>query len=84
MYLSCSGEEGREAHARGPIKIEESKTNQFNNPPHRRDDVGSGGDAREAEEANELLVAVGKQDEARVRRLIGIGHDPDDPVAVEM
>ena len=28
-------------------------------------------------EANELLVAVGKEDEARVRRLLGIGHDPD-------
>ena len=35
-------------------------------------------------EANELLVAVGKQDQARVRRLIGIGHDPDDPDAVEI
>ena len=32
---------------------------------------------QDRKEANELLVAVGKQDEARVRRLLGIGHDPD-------
>ena len=32
---------------------------------------------QDQKEANELLVAVGKQDEARVRRLLGIGHDPD-------
>ena len=28
-------------------------------------------------EANELLVAVGKQDEVRVRRLLGVGHSPN-------
>ena len=33
---------------------------------------------QDRKEANELLVAVGKQDEARVRRLLGIGHDPDE------
>ena len=32
---------------------------------------------QDQKEANELLVAVGKEDEARVRRLLGIGHDPD-------
>ena len=32
---------------------------------------------QDRKEANELLVAVGKQDEARVRRLLGIGHNPD-------
>ena len=32
---------------------------------------------KDRKEANELLVAVGKQDEARVRRLLGIGHNPD-------
>ena len=32
---------------------------------------------QDRKEANELLVAVGKEDEARVRRLLGIGHDPD-------
>ena len=32
---------------------------------------------QDRKEANDLLVAVGKEDEARVRRLLGIGHDPD-------
>ena len=32
---------------------------------------------QDRKEANELLVAVEKEDEARVRRLLGIGHDPD-------
>jgi len=29
---------------------------------------------QDRKEANELLVAVGKQDVARVRRLFGVGH----------
>ena len=29
---------------------------------------------QDRKEANELLVAVGKEDEARVRRLLGIGQ----------
>ena len=32
---------------------------------------------QDRKEANELLVAVGKQDVARVRRLFGVGHNPD-------
>ena len=32
---------------------------------------------QDRKEANELLVAVENEDEARVRRLLGIGHNPD-------
>jgi len=62
------------------LRMEKKKLGRLMDPKARRATMAEAKKARlklakqDRKEANELLVAVGKQDVARVRRLFGVGH----------